>query len=757
MNAADAKRPPHVSTPGAGNFDPFGVAPVSEVQTHEHEAFLAAVLEQLPVGVGVTDKSGAWRLRNRHLLEFELNSSGTPSPTSPRGPAPWRARDDKGGPIPSERGLIQRALRGETIRPGVEMRFTRDDGRERRACVCAVPLRDGAGEIAGALVTVQDIGPKTRPAEAPRESEERRRPAPGAAELPDITERKPVEASLRQALAREEAARAEAEAARSHFRSLFESAPGLYLVLNADTLEIVGVSEAYLRATMTSREEIVGRPVFEVFPDDPNDPAATGERELRASLNRVRQQRRADAMAVQRYPIRRPREKGGGFEERYWSPINTPLVDPSGRVAFIIHRVEDVTEYVRMKQQEGAWTDRRALSSRAEQMEAEIVMRSRELKQAEDAVRQSEERLRFMAESMPQKIFTAKADGGFDYLNQEWMKFTGLAFEEIRDGGWSRLVHPDDVEETTGRWKHSVASGEYLELEHRFRRKDGVYRWHLSRAHAMRGENGEVTMWIGSNTDIDEQKRAEEQLEKAVAERTAKLRETIGELEAFSYSIAHDMRAPLRSLTGFSDLLLAESGDKLDPEGQGYLRRIAAAAGRMDKLIQDVLDYSRVVRTDPPLEPVDPGELLRGIADTYPMLSPDKADLVLEGPFPRVLGNEALLTQVFSNLLGNAVKFVPPGIKPRVRVWAEEHDDRVRVSFEDNGIGIPARQHERIFRIFERGGHGYEGTGIGLAIVKKAVERMGGKVALESEPGRGSRFWIEVWRARRIVAGPGQA
>lgn len=563
----------------------------------------------------------------------------------------------------------------------------------------------------------------------------------------DITARKLTEASLRHALEREEAARAEAEAARAHFRSLFESAPGLYLVLNADTLEIVGVSEAYLRATMTSRAEIVGRPVFDVFPDDPDDVSATGVRELRASLDRVRQRRTEDTMPVQRYPIRRPSEQGGGFEERYWSPINSPLLDPSGRLAFIIHRVEDVTEYVRLKQQEGTWNEPRPLSSRIEQMEAEIVMRSRELKRAEQAVAHSEERLRFMAEAMPQKIFTTRADGYVDYINHEWMKFTGLGFEELRNDGWLQIIHPEDLEEHVRRWKHAVGTGEYFEMEHRFRRRDGVFRWHLTRAHAMRDEDGRVVMWIGSNTDIDEQKRAEEQLEQAVAERTARLREIVGELEAFSYSMAHDMRAPLRSLQGFSDVLISECGDKLDDECKGYLRRIAGGAARMDKLIQDVLNYSRIVRADLPLETVDLKELLQGIAETYPMLAVDKADVLLEGPFPRVLGNEAMLTQVFSNLLGNAVKFVAKGTRPRVRVWAEEHGARVRVFVADNGIGIPAHQHERIFGIFERATSGYDGTGIGLAVVKKAVERMGGKVTVQSEPGGGSTFAIEVQRA----------
>lgn len=363
------------------------------------------------------------------------------------------------------------------------------------------------------------------------------------------------------------------------------------------------------------------------------------------------------------------------------------------------------------------------------------------------SLRQSEQRLRFMADSMPQKIFTANAAGEVDYVNPQWLEYSGRGLAEFHQTRWLDLVHPEDREENVQGWRHSIATGEPFQFEHRFRRHDGIYRWHLTRAHALRDRHGQLMMWIGSTTEIDDQKQAEEKLEQMVADRTSKLRETIGELEAFSYSIAHDMRAPLRSLQGFSDVLLAEHSHQLDAEGQGFLRRIATAAGRMDKLIQDVLNYSRLVRGESPLEPVHVDQLLHSIVDTYPMFAPEKAEITVTGAFPVVLGNEAMLTQVFSNLLGNAVKFVRPGLKPAIRVWAEPHGGHVRIYVEDNGIGIAADQHDKIFELFQQANTTFGGTGIGLAIVKKAVERMGGRVGVNSTPGQGSLFWVEVQRA----------
>jgi signal transduction histidine kinase/ActR/RegA family two-component response regulator len=166
------------------------------------------------------------------------------------------------------------------------------------------------------------------------------------------------------------------------FRTLFEAAPGLYLVLTPE-LRIVAASDAYLRATMTTREGILGRGIFDVFPDNPEDPGATGVRNLRASLERVSKTGQPDTMAVQKYDVRRPESEGGAFEERYWSPVNSPVIDSQGRVAYIIHRVEDVSEFIRLKQAGREREERAsALENRAVQMEAEIYMRAQQVAEA---------------------------------------------------------------------------------------------------------------------------------------------------------------------------------------------------------------------------------------------------------------------------------------------------------------------------------------------------------------------------------------
>ena len=235
-------------------------------------------------------------------------------------------------------------------------------------------------------------------------------------------------------------------------------------------------------------------------------------------------------------------------------------------------------------------------------------------------------------------------------------------------------------------------------------------------------------------------------LEQKVQQRTAKLTEAMGELESWSYSIAHDMRAPLRAMEGFSTILRVDYGSQLDTTGQDYLMRIAAAAERLDRFIQDLLNYGAMGREDLPIEPIDTERLIHQILDSYPNLQPAKADIQIQPPLPGVRANRPALTQVISNLLGNAVKFVKPGTRPQVRVWAEEEKDWTYLWFEDNGIGIEKESQQKIFQMFHRlnRSESYEGTGMGLAIVNKAVRRMGGTVGVESEPGHGSRFWVRL-------------
>jgi signal transduction histidine kinase len=239
--------------------------------------------------------------------------------------------------------------------------------------------------------------------------------------------------------------------------------------------------------------------------------------------------------------------------------------------------------------------------------------------------------------------------------------------------------------------------------------------------------------------------RVNADLEKIVQERTAALQTMVNELEHVSYAITHDMRAPLRAMSNFAQILVEEAAEnKLPAEAQDYCRRIMSGATRLDTLIREALHYTRTVLQRLPMRPVNLDKLVRELIETYPNLHPDKAEIRIEGSLPAVQGNESLLTQCFSNLLGNAVKFVSPGRKPQVRVWADGTAPGVRIFVEDNGIGIPRHAQARLFGMFQKLDNQYEGTGIGLAIVRKVVEQMGGKVGVESEENQGSRFWVEL-------------
>jgi PAS domain S-box-containing protein len=241
-------------------------------------------------------------------------------------------------------------------------------------------------------------------------------------------------------------------------------------------------------------------------------------------------------------------------------------------------------------------------------------------------------------------------------------------------------------------------------------------------------------------------------LEDEVLKRTESLSLALMEMEAFSYSVSHDLRSPLRAMEGYAAALLEDEGERLTDNGRNYLTRIQASAARLDQLIHDLLTYTRVSKNDTPLVSVNLDLLVRDMVEQYPNLQRPKAHITVKGHLPYVLGSESALTQVFSNLLGNAVKFVPPGVTPTIVVRAEPKGKKVRIWVEDNGIGIDAINHDRIFHIFERVDTFklYSGTGIGLAITKKAVESMGGRIGLESSLGLASRFWFEINKYENI-------
>ncbi len=269
--------------------------------------------------------------------------------------------------------------------------------------------------------------------------------------------------------------------------------------------------------------------------------------------------------------------------------------------------------------------------------------------------------------------------------------------------------------------------------------------------------DGAVAGAICILSDITERRMAEQEvlkgreelrqlnasLEQRVMERTHRLQSVVKELEAFTYTIAHDLRAPLRSIHRFSEILVEEYGPKLEAEGQDYARRIVLGVERMDILINDLLSYSRLSKSEIRLQTLRPGEIA---AEAWKSLTYDfpGATLSVEDPLPDVVGDRILLHQVFLNLFSNAIKFVAPGVSPRIRLSSVRQGGTVTLNVVDNGIGISKDSQSRVFQVFERLGpaRDYPGTGIGLAIVRRAMDRLDGACGVESEPGSGSRFWI---------------
>jgi len=393
---------------------------------------------------------------------------------------------------------------------------------------------------------------------------------------------------------------------------------------------------------------------------------------------------------------------------------------------------------------------------------ATIALTSVALALAVSERRRAEEQLRLQAvalESAANAILITNRRGTIQWINQAFTTLTGYSAAEAL-GQDPRLFksgqHSGEFYKSL--WE-TLLAGRVWHGEVVNKRKDGSLYTEEMTITPVTNPGGMATHFVAIKQDVTARKTAERALEEAkeqlahtnlrleevVRRRTAKLREMVAELEHFSYSIVHDMRGPLRGIQGFAAMVEEQASGLLPPETKEYLGRMRAAATRMDQLITDALSYSQAVRSELRLRPVDLAVLLGGILDSYPAFTSANASIDVRGDLPKVQGNEAGLTQCLSNLLHNAVKFVKPGQKPEVKIWAEHRQKTIRLWVEDKGVGIPQDGRQKLFEMFQRmHGPEYEGTGIGLALVRKVMERMGGRVGVESEPGEGSRFWIEL-------------
>lgn len=358
-------------------------------------------------------------------------------------------------------------------------------------------------------------------------------------------------------------------------------------------------------------------------------------------------------------------------------------------------------------------------------------------------------------------------DGFLKEINPAWSRVLGYSEKQLKESPFWDWMPAEERDEMKSRIVQAAAEQAPAHLETRFLCKNGQHRW-LSWTIAPYG--AEQLLYIFAR-DMTERKRNEQEIRKlnrdlegranelqrinaeleaeVVTRKRAEaaLQESNSALEAFSFSVSHDLRAPLRAMQGFARVLLEDYGPALDETGKDCAQRIVSASERMDALIQDLLVYSRLGHTELHLTRVDLSDLMTEVAQhVEPEVQQKNGRLHIHKPLPVVRAHLMTLRQVLVNLVSNGLKFVPEGVEPLVEVKTELQNGHAQITIQDNGIGIDSRDQARIFRVFERlnTSEAYPGTGLGLAIVRKGIERMGGQVGVESTPGKGSSFWIRL-------------
>jgi PAS domain S-box-containing protein len=380
-----------------------------------------------------------------------------------------------------------------------------------------------------------------------------------------------------------------------------------------------------------------------------------------------------------------------------------------------------------------------------------LISREIERRRAIDrGLRASEARYRLLVDRNLAAITRTRRDGVVLECNQAMVRLLGSGSrdEVLGMNASDFYADPADRERLVSGF---APGGGVVDREVRFRRKNGELIW-VSMTFLEYEDDGQPS-FEAVMLDITDRKATSariEELNEALAKQIRDLAAANQELDAFSYSISHDLRAPLRAMQGFSEALLEDYGERFDATGQDYAHRIVAASRQMDTLIQDLLAYSRLVRAEVSLDPVSLETVVDDVCGALEMEVKERGgEIIVERPLGRVLAHRTVLGQIVTNLMTNALKFTRPETPVRVRVHSERAGGRVRLWVEDNGIGIALEHRERIFRAFERlhGIQQYPGTGIGLAIVQKGATRLGGQAGVESEPGAGSRFWVELTAA----------
>lgn len=519
-------------------------------------------------------------------------------------------------------------------------------------------------------------------------------------------------------------ARKKIEENEAKIRNFINQAPVGIIILKGEDLVVDTANRIYGNIVGRNTDDIIGRKFIECMPEMKDTPVVKNLLKVyREGVNHVHTELPVDIV------------KDGVKATGYYNSIYQPLIE-NDTITGVIAIVNEVTQQYLAKRI-------------TEKNEKDLIL---------------------ILETMPHIAYRADATGSLTYYNSKFFSYTGLTFNQAKNDGWRPAIHPAMLESVQERWMHSIATGE--EYDNAFllkRASDQSYRWHLSRAVALRNDYGEITQWVGTLTDIHEQKVFAEKLEAMVNDRTEKLHRSNAmlaqknkeleqsnkELESFNYVASHDLQEPLRKIRTFINMIKDKGRDD---NYDLYLSKIDSSAERMSELIRAVLTYSRLSSGSDTDETVDLNEILQQVLNDFELLIDERGVVIHCDNLPRIKAIPLQINQLFSNLISNSLKYCND--KPIIKITCREirgYDitnfkgsnisrQFVELRFTDNGIGFEEQYNEQIFKLFQRlhGKNEYSGTGIGLSICKKIVEQHEGYISAESAPGRGATFTVQL-------------
>ncbi len=483
------------------------------------------------------------------------------------------------------------------------------------------------------------------------------------------------------------------EADRRRWRELLEQTPAAIALLRGPEHTFEWVNPDYERLVGRPAASLIGKTVREALP----------EMAAQTYISLLNGAYRTGEPVVGRESLARLDRGDGTLKDLYLNFVYLPTRNAEGNIEGIFVHVTDVTDMVVARKQ----------------------------------VEESERQFRTLAETIPHLAWMANETGHIFWYNRRWYDYTGATLQDLEGWGWQQIHDPKVLPDVLTEWRRSIASGEPFEMIFPLRRADGEFRSFLTRVEPVKDMQGRVVRWFGTNTDITDQRKIQEEL-----------RRMNRELEEFAYVASHDLQEPLRMVNIYTQLILRNPGRPKE-ELEQYSAFVQEGVKRMDTLIHDLLTFSRSVHTED--LPVGAADLTAALAEASAVLKArieDAGATVRASALPTVRGDTAQMAHVFQNVLSNALKYRKRDVPAEIAVSAQQDGDQWVISIRDNGIGFEPQYAERIFGLFKRlHKEEYPGTGLGLAICRRIVERYGGRIWADGQLGEGATFYFSLPKA----------